>query len=53
MNILGLSAFFHESACCLLRDGRLVAAADRRTHRPCGHVVWGWTTPYVPGSAGV
>ena len=26
-NILGLSAFFHESACCLLRDGVLVAAA--------------------------
>ena len=28
MNIVGLSAFFHESACCLLRDGRLVAAAE-------------------------
>ena len=28
MNVLGLSAFFHESACCLLRDGRLVAAAE-------------------------
>src|SRR6476469_9980851 len=28
MNILGLSAFFHESACCLLRDGRIVAAAE-------------------------
>ncbi|MFL6262965.1 MAG: carbamoyltransferase [Thermoanaerobaculia bacterium] len=28
MNILGLSAFFHESACCLLRDGRLVAAVE-------------------------
>lgn len=27
MNILGLSAFYHESACCLLRNGRLVAAA--------------------------
>ena len=27
MNILGLSAFFHESSCCLLRDGRLMAAA--------------------------
>ena len=25
MNVLGLSAFFHESACCLLRDGRLAA----------------------------
>jgi carbamoyltransferase len=28
MNILGLSAFFHESACCLLQDGVLVAAAE-------------------------
>lgn len=28
MNILGLSAFFHESSCCLLRDGRAVAAAE-------------------------
>lgn len=27
MNIIGLSAFYHESACCLLQDGRLVAAA--------------------------
>ncbi len=28
MNVLGLSAFFHESACCLLVDGRLAAAAE-------------------------
>ncbi len=27
MNILGLSAFYHESACCLLARGELVAAA--------------------------
>lgn len=27
VNILGLSAFYHESACCLLSDGGLVAAA--------------------------
>lgn len=27
MNILGLSAFYHDSSCCLLRDGELVAAA--------------------------
>ena len=27
MNIVGLSAFYHESACCLLQNGRLVAAA--------------------------
>jgi carbamoyltransferase len=27
MNILGISAFYHEAACCLLRRGELVAAA--------------------------
>lgn len=36
-NILGLSAYFHDSACCLLKDGVLVAAAQeerfsRRKH---------------------
>ncbi|HLX09828.1 MAG TPA: carbamoyltransferase N-terminal domain-containing protein [Thermoanaerobaculia bacterium] len=28
MNVVGVSAFFHEAACCLLQDGRLVAAAE-------------------------
>ncbi|MCK6456569.1 MAG: carbamoyltransferase [Phycisphaerae bacterium] len=28
MNILGISAFYHDSACCLVRDGRIVAAAQ-------------------------
>ncbi len=28
MNIIGISAFYHDSACCLLRDGDLVAAAQ-------------------------
>lgn len=28
VNIIGISAFFHDSACCLLRDGQLVAAAE-------------------------
>src|SRR5919109_4069251 len=27
MNIVGLSAYYHESSACLLQDGRLVAAA--------------------------
>lgn len=27
MNIIGISAFYHESTCCLLQDGQLVAAA--------------------------
>jgi len=28
VNVIGISAFYHESACCLLQDGRLVAAAE-------------------------
>lgn len=37
IHILGLSAFYHDSAACLLRDGRIVAAAQeerfsRRKH---------------------
>src|SRR5580765_5246975 len=27
-NILGLSAFYHDSAACLVRDGRIIAAAQ-------------------------
>jgi carbamoyltransferase len=26
VNILGISAFYHESTACLLQDGKLVAA---------------------------
>jgi len=28
MNILGISAFYHDSAACLVRDGRIAAAAQ-------------------------
>ena len=28
MNVIGISAFYHESSCCLLRHGQLVAAAS-------------------------
>ena len=28
MHVLGISAFYHESTCCLLADGRLLAAAS-------------------------
>jgi carbamoyltransferase len=28
MNILGISAYYHDSAACLVRDGRIVAAAQ-------------------------
>src|SRR5262245_59454072 len=35
MNIIGISAHFHDAACCLLRDGDIVAAAqeERFTRR--------------------
>ncbi len=29
MNILGISAFYHDSAACLLQDGKIVAAAQQ------------------------
>jgi carbamoyltransferase len=37
MNILGISAFYHDSAACLVQDGRIIAAAQeerfsRRKH---------------------
>jgi carbamoyltransferase len=28
MNILGISAFYHDSAACLIKDGRIIAAAQ-------------------------
>jgi len=28
LNIIGISAFYHDSACCLIADGKLVAAAQ-------------------------
>ncbi|MBW2282386.1 MAG: hypothetical protein JRG82_16730, partial [Deltaproteobacteria bacterium] len=28
MNILGISAFYHDSAACLVQDGRIVGAAQ-------------------------
>lgn len=39
MNILGISAFYHDSAACLVQDGKIVAAAQeerftRRKHDP-------------------
>ncbi len=39
MNILGMSAFYHDSAACLVRDGEIIAAAQeerftRKKHDP-------------------
>jgi carbamoyltransferase len=38
-NILGISAFYHDSAACLVRDGEIIAAAQeerftRKKHDP-------------------
>ena len=37
--ILGISAFYHDSAACILRDGKIIAAAQeerftRKKHDP-------------------
>ena len=45
MNVVGVSAFFHESACCLLQDGRLVAAAEEERFSRVKH------DPRLPVSA--
>ena len=39
MNILGISAFYHDSAACLMQDGRIVAAAseERFTRKKQDH----------------
>ena len=39
MNILGISAFYHDSAACLIQDGRIVAAAseERFTRKKHDH----------------
>lgn len=55
MHILGISAFYHDSAACLVRDGEIVAAAQeerftRRKHDPSfpKHAV-----QYCLGAAGI
>jgi carbamoyltransferase len=39
MNILGISAFYHDSAACLVQDGAIVAAAqeERFTRKKNDH----------------
>ena len=49
MNILGLSAFYHDSAACLLRDGEIVAAAseERFTRKKHDHAFPAKAIQYV------
>jgi len=30
MNILGISAFYHDSAACLIKNGKIIAAAQEK-----------------------
>jgi hypothetical protein len=32
MDILWISAFYHDSAACLVRDGEIVGSEDRQSH---------------------
>lgn len=35
--VLGLSAFYHDSAACLLKDGHIIAAAEEERFTRCKH----------------
>ena len=43
--ILGISAFYHDSAACLIRDGEIVAAAQEERFTRVKH------DPGFPGNA--
>lgn len=55
MNILGLSAFYHDSAACLLSDGEIVAAAqeERFTRKKHDSGFPANAAEYCLGSAGL
>jgi carbamoyltransferase len=45
MNVIGISAYFHDAACCLMQDGRIVAAAEEERFTRTKH------DPRLPVSA--
>ncbi len=55
MYILGISAFYHDSAACLVRDGRIVAAAqeERFTRKKHDHAFPAGAINYCLGEAGI
>ena len=55
MHILGLSAFYHDSAACLVRDGEIVAAAqeERFTRRKHDHRFPERAVAYCLSEAGI
>ena len=54
-NILGISAFYHDSAACLVRDGVIVAAAqeERFTRRKHDHSFPGHAVAYCLKEGGI
>lgn len=55
MNILGVSAYYHDSAACLLQDGEIVAAAqeERFTRRKNDHRFPSQSVDYVLRAGGL
>jgi carbamoyltransferase len=55
MNILGVSAYYHDSAACLLRDGEIVAAAqeERFTRKKNDHRFPSHSVDYVLRAGGI
>lgn len=55
MNILGISAYYHDSAACLVRDGEIVAAAqeERFTRKKHDHSFPIHAARYCVGEAGI
>jgi len=55
MNILGISAFYHDSAACLVHDGRIVAAAqeERFTRKKQDHRFPRHAIDYCLDAAGI
>jgi len=55
MNILGISAYYHDSAACLVRDGEIVAAAqeERFTRKKHDHEFPQKAVNFCLGEAGI
>ena len=55
MNILGISAYYHDSAACLLQDGQIVAAAqeERFTRKKNDHRFPSHSVDYVLRAGGI
>jgi carbamoyltransferase len=55
MNILGISAFYHDSAACIVRDGEILAAAqeERFTRKKHDHEFPKHAIDYCLGEAGL